>query len=296
MHSLFTRHPPTPMIWCLLLGALNGQAEYRSIFESIREGDPASVRQLLEEDPTLLEATDGESYETPAWVALYEGKLEPFKVLVEFGYPLNPNSYFEHPISKLSPFLSEAGPDHMELMQWILDQVTVPPGILDRVLHEFVKSDHTVGAEILLVAGANPNGAIKNGRSCLDQAESPEMKALLKQYGAKRNYPYQWLTEAAIFSLCFLGIGYAIHWILLKLQYSRSRLLISLSLLIFVSGSLVLFLFTRQLAGEIVDEFTDWGWAIALGFFKLLPLFTIIRCGPLALRLRQLSARSGPST
>ncbi len=156
--------------------------------EAIRAGDAAELRRLIEQAQAAA-ALAAQEPPPEAWeVAVDTGDLPALQRLVEGGFELNPADWFEHPLRHISPYYMELTEGHLDMIEWIVQQTGTREDYSYH-LFDFVENDHVEGARVMLRAGVDPNGWIRNNRSAMDVATSGEMRELLGEHGAYRYFP-----------------------------------------------------------------------------------------------------------
>ena len=175
------------------------------IYQLAENPDVSQLKEFLDLNPQAWDT--GEDYlgDTPVGEAINSANLGALKLFVEHGYNLNPNRWFVHPIRMFNPYTGRDTPEHMQMLDWILNQIEYNPEI-DYHLLNFVENDHYAGAEILLNHGANPNRWVRNWNSVWDLTTDKKMRALIESYGGKSNFRKLLFTAGLIFLLGFILI------------------------------------------------------------------------------------------
>lgn len=276
------------LITCVV-GLMAQTATADQIHTMTKLGKIELVKMLLEDDPRCWDT--GEEYfdDTPPGIAVELGRLDILKEFVRCGYDPNPRNWRRHPIRQLSPYYGTDTPAHMEMLQWLLDQGVEPSDDLAYHLIDFVENNHVEGARMLLEHGVNPNTAAPDNHSALDLAESPEMTALLKQYGAQSQ-----LLKAGLF-LAALAVLAVTTFIVIsrRLAQSRSRAVVMTGALGMLFGAGAMFLaggtILREMGGA---DNLILSLVVGIILFKAVPIVIAMRAAELAKRAHQLGAVS----
>jgi ankyrin repeat protein len=181
--------------------------------DAIQKGDAARVTKLLDADPTLLQSDDGPV--TPILLAIYHGKTDIARLLVERGAPVSfseacalgdlerveqqlaadPNALHEssrdgYPSLGLAIFFQ-----HPEVARLLIERganVNTPAANPQRVapVHAAAAACDRATMRLLLEHGADPNAQQQLDYTPMHGAASRgdvEMAKLLLQHGADRN-------------------------------------------------------------------------------------------------------------
>ena len=149
-----------------------------SVFEAAAFGRIAPLRRILEEDPEQVAARiDGF---TPLHLAVYGGRAEACRLLIEQGADLNAIS--EGEIAQVSPLGTAAFVDSIELARLLLDAgADVDAHGPDRftALHTAAELDDVELSGLLVAYGADRTMENRRGQRPIDLAKSAEMRAVL---------------------------------------------------------------------------------------------------------------------
>lgn len=155
-----------------------------SIFEAAALGRAPVVREVLDADPTLVNAVAPDGF-TPLGLAAFFGKPDVVMALLDRGADPNVAS---HNAMRVAPLHSAVAAKHLPIATALLAHgadVNAVQADEYTPLHEAAHNGHVEMIKLLLRHGANPQAKLRDGQTPLDTARAAghtETIAMLEQH------------------------------------------------------------------------------------------------------------------
>ena len=169
-----------------MLGVLLRAEVPLDAFEAAAVGDAARLKALIEENPELLTSWSEDGFPLLGLAAFF-GRIESFDLLLKLG--ADPNMAARN-LAKVQPLHSAAAHRDQKASLYMARKLIDAGAQIDaeqaggfRPLHQAAASGHLELLELLLEAGADPEGENDTGKTALDLARERGHDPIVQRIG-----------------------------------------------------------------------------------------------------------------